>query len=125
MQIFLYIFFATLSYYGFLGILLPQEQRRITWSTLKILPFKVWAIIAGIIGYFLFQTAEFFAAAWIIYFLSVLIFIDAVLLFFVPGKKIKEMVRFWLLLPNNAIKLISFFYLLMAVSLFLFFQKSF
>ncbi len=122
MHILLYIFFIILIYYGFLGMFVPQEQRAITWATLKAIPFKLWGIIVILIGVFLFQMAELFTFPLFIYLLSLLFFIEGSLFFFLPKKKIKELVHYWLLMPNNLIKLISLFYVLLGVVLFLLFR---
>ncbi len=118
MELFLYIFFIILAYYGFLGILIPQEQRVVTWSTFKVLPFKLWGFIVILLGVFLFRSAELFAFPPFIYFFSLLIFIDSSLFIFLPHEKIKSLLHYWLLLPNHMIKIISVFYVLLAFVFF-------
>ncbi len=118
MELFLYIFFIILAYYGFLGILIPQEQRAVTWFTFKVLPFKLWGFIIISLGVFLFRSAELFILPLFIYLFSFLFIIDGFLFFLLPKERIKRILHSWLLLPNYMIKIISIFYVLLAFVFF-------
>ncbi|MDD5606451.1 MAG: hypothetical protein PHN37_01130 [Candidatus Pacebacteria bacterium] len=122
MHLFLYILFIILGYYSILGIFIPQEQRKVTWSIIKILPLKVWGLVNLFLGLFLFRTAEIFPFPVIFYLLSLLLFLEAALLLFAPKQKIKKIIHFWLLLPNSILKIISLIFLVLTIVLFLLFK---
>ncbi len=118
MYLFLYIFSIFIGYYGLLGLFAPQEQRRATWSLIKIIPLKLWAVFNIILGVVFFYFSQEFLP-FLMYFIAFLFFLEAILLIFFPTNKIKQILKYWLLLSNNIIRLMGLFYLIVSILFFI------